>query len=144
MRLALELSKMALQHFHDHGDVAYIQKFHDAMPENYARRTAFKLWLRDNAPITMEGKKFLKDKDEDAIEFNLERAFGKPFWEYAPEKETIVWKADTFITQLERDIKRYGSSDKMEAADEHAVAILNKTKSFVKGLRDAEKNIVAA
>lgn len=136
-QLALELSIMALEHFKEHGQVAQLQQFHDAMPENFHRRAALLLWLRDHSPITMEGGKFFKDKTEDAIAFNLEGALAKPFWDYAPPKEQVQFGKDDVIVQLKRVVSRF-KSKRYDANDEDALAMVDKAEEAIRGLTDAK------
>lgn len=93
-RLATDL---AIVHYFNTGDLSYCQKFLDAIPKNYVRRTAYLSWLNTYCPVTLNGDRLYKDKREEAvdhfastpehpmsIEF-LEKAINKSFWEHKPE-----------------------------------------------------------
>ena len=129
MKYAEMCAQMALQHFHDHGQVARLQQFFDAMPENWVRKAAFKLWLRDHAPITMVDGKFLKDVSEDANEFNLAQAFAKPFWEFAPDPEDVYFGRSDLVSDIEKLIKKR-EGKRQFADDDDAKAALAQVKSF--------------
>ena len=44
MEYALLCSHMALDHFAEHGDTVYFQRFHDAINKNYGRQSAFRVY----------------------------------------------------------------------------------------------------
>ena len=77
----------SLMHFSQHGDVTYIQRFHDALTRNWNRRNAYVSWLVEFSPIAYDNGKFSKDKRENAKPFNLTGALKEPFWDFKPEKE---------------------------------------------------------
>jgi hypothetical protein len=136
MSFALACAVLSLTHFEAHGDTSYIQRFHDAMPKDYARRAAYLLWLREHSPLTMKDGKFVKDTTEAAIEFDLAGAKAKPFWEYAPEREQVAWGANDVVVALERAIKRF-KSGKKPAADDAATAKLALADAAVAALKAA-------
>lgn len=120
MNAAKVCAETALQHFHDHGDTVLCQRFVEAMPKNYGRKTAFLLWAKDHSPIlqiteTVEDKKvqkLVKDRTEAAIDWNLEAALEKPFWEYAPEKAQVAWGFDDVVKSITSALSKFEKSPK--------------------------------
>lgn len=136
MEHALACALLSLTHFEAHGDTSQIQRFHDAMPKDYARRAAYLLWLRDHSPLTTKDGKFVKDTTEAARPFNLDAAKAKPFWEYAPEREQVAFGANDVVVALERAVKRF-KGEKKHAADDKATAILALAEAAVATLKAA-------
>lgn len=92
MDAARACAEHAIRHFEKHGDLSQAQRFLDGMKEhshNYVRRGAFVKWLAAHSPVTMEAGKFVKDKRETAMPFNLEAALKLPFWSFAPDNEEL-------------------------------------------------------
>jgi len=137
MAAALICSQIALQHFHDHGDVSLCQRFHDAMPKNYTRRSAFIKWLASFSPIALKGGEFAKDKSDTAVDWNLEAAFAKPFWEFAPEKEILDFTSADIISDLKRVVKKFKNEDRSKPADAEAVALLAQVETTIETLAAA-------
>jgi hypothetical protein len=110
-RLAREISEMALKHFFEHGNTARCQQFLDAIEgeagKNYVRRAAYVLWLKEHAPITMDGKKLVKDKAREFDSELLEKALETPFYDFAPDKEDVFFKADNVVKDLKAVIAKY-------------------------------------
>lgn len=123
----LACSQLALKHFQKHGDLSQVQEFHDALVEhgkNVTRVNAFKAWLRDNAPISMEGGRFIKRKgltaEEEKAAWNMDRAMATPFWDYLPDTEVFVWEIKDVFQSLEQTVKRFkrDNPDKIKAASD--------------------------
>lgn len=129
MEAALQCSHLAIKYFEEHGDLGQAQRFIDAMPKNYVRRTAFLKWLAAHAPVTMEQGKLIKDKSDNAIDWNVDAALIKPFWDFAPDKEDMHWGKDDLVAQINKLVKRY-SGDKYVANDDVATAALAKVASM--------------
>jgi hypothetical protein len=128
---ALMCSTMALAHFAAHGDVTYVQRFHDAIPKNYGRQAAFVIWACDFAPIKMEQKLFKKDHDraengENGAIKNVDMtgAAAKPYWDYVPEKPIMTYAKNDVIAQLKRVTGRFRNTDKYRPDSEADVAFL--------------------
>lgn len=107
MEHALICAVMAIEHYAAHEDLSYCQRFLDAMPKNFTRRTAFLKWLAAHSPITIEDGKLKKDKADDAVPFNVEAAKAKPFWEFAPDQEDIVLSDNDAFKRLMQAIKYF-------------------------------------
>lgn len=97
MDAALICSLLAILHYAEHDNLNWCQKFLDAMPKNFTRRSAYLKWLAAHSPITIEDGKLKKDKADDAVKFNVSAAKAKPFWEFAPDQEDVILTdADAF------------------------------------------------
>lgn len=126
-KYALECSQMALQHFADHGNVHYLQMFHDAMPKNYLRRNAFVKWAVDHAPLVWKESKFRKDLDSTKA-VDLAKAFKTPFWDYNPENPITNYTSETVVEAFEKVIKKFdGDKQKpLNAAAQSTFELLRK------------------
>jgi hypothetical protein len=129
---ALMCSTMALAHFAAHGDVAYIQRFHDAIPKNYGRQAAFVVWACDFAPIKMDQKMFKKDHDRAVngdngaiLNVDLVGSTAKPYWEYVPERPITTYARTDVIAQLKRVTGRFRNTEKYKADSEADVTFLS-------------------
>ena len=118
MELALVLSQAAILHFEEHGQLHYCQEFLDAMPNNYSRKPAFLKWLAAHSPITMVDGKLKKDKAENAQAFNTAGAMKKPFWEFAPDKEQVIFGSDDVVIELHKVLKRFANGKRYAASPE--------------------------
>lgn len=133
MELCRGLANCALRHFREHGDTSKLQALLEAMEtsgRNYVRIAAFKLWLKAHAPITMEGKKFLKLKDQDFDDALLETAYSIPFWDFAPPVENVSWGADDVVVSMRNAIKRF-EKENATPKDEAAKKKLAQAKEYV-------------
>lgn len=139
LELAETLSKMALTHFKEHGDTAYINRFLDAMPKNYLRRGAFEKWCKDFSPLMKVDGVFVKDKSEKANKFNLEEAFKKPFWEHNPDREVVFWEETDIVVSLQRALKRFDNTKSFKPANAKATKALEHFKSMVNQLAKAKE-----
>lgn len=120
MTYARQCAELAIKHYQEHGDLSQCQKFLDAMPKNYTRRVAFLQWLAAHAPVTIADGKLLKDRSENALDFNLDGAMAKPFWDFAPEKPIVNFTAADLADAVRKLIARYENADKMRPADDDA------------------------
>lgn len=120
MTYARQCAELAIQHYSQHGDLSQCQKFLDAMPKNYTRRVAFLQWLAAHAPVTIADGKLLKDRGENAIDFDLDGAMAKPFWDFAPEKPIVNFTAADLAEAVRKLIARYKNAEKMRPADDMA------------------------
>jgi hypothetical protein len=127
-------SELALEHFADCGDVAYLQAMYDAMNSksnrNYVRKVAFLRWLWAHAPVKMENNKLFKDKSQDRP-VDLDKACAMPFWDFSPDPEQIVYEDTDVVKALQGVIKRFDKSDRYTAKNEAALAKLNRAKEAV-------------
>ncbi len=130
MSAARALSNFAISHFKDCGDLGPAQRFHDAMVRNYSRQPAFVKWLAAHAPIVMEKGKFLKDKSENAIDFDVEGAAKIAFWEFAPEQVIENYTIDDVLIALTATLKKF-EGKKYRAADDDTVVQMEKYKQLL-------------
>ena len=107
MQAALDLSRMAIEHFAEHGDVLYAQRFFDAMSKNYVCRVAFVKWMMQFSPATFEAGKFSKDKSEGAKAFDIPGALKVKFWDYAPDKEEQYFGNEDILKALKSTLNRF-------------------------------------
>lgn len=131
MAAALACATLSLAHFEKHGDTSQLNQFLEAMPKNYIRRAAFTKWAMAHAPLTLEGQKFVKDKDADAVPFNLEAANAQPFWDYAPDKEDLIFAKADVLAAFMAVVKKFRS--------EHAKPATDADKLFVDKIEQAIK-----
>jgi hypothetical protein len=132
MNKARALSNYCIEHYHAHGDLGPSQRFHDAMVRNYSRQPAFIKWLADHAPIMMEKGQFIKDKSDNANEFNVAEALKIAFWEYAPEQSVIDFGPDELIAALKATLKKF-EGKKYRPIDKAAELELEKLKNIIGG-----------
>jgi hypothetical protein len=130
---ALELSIMALEHFSQHGDTVLLQRFFDAMPQNYLRRGALVAWAVNFAPIKVEGQKFVKDQSRKTEAVDLEGAFKKPFWEFKPEEQIWNYSIDDIKTQVLRIVGRARNEAKAAPLDDNAKRMVDRLEAFIEG-----------
>lgn len=137
MIAATECSRLAITQFETDGDLGYCQRFHDAMPKNYARRVAFIKWLMAFSPVAYAGGKLTKDKAADAAKFDLEGAFKEDFWNYAPEIEVIEYMADDVILALQNVLKKF-DGNRYSAKNDAAALKVAAAKTLVANLKTIE------
>ncbi len=97
MSSARMATDLAIVHYFNTGDLSYCQRFLDAIPKNYVRRTAYLAWLNTYCPVTLNGDRLYKDKRNEAeVHFGstaehpmteefLGLALNKSFWDHKPE-----------------------------------------------------------
>ena len=129
MDTALVCSVLALEHYAEHDNLNWCQKFLEAMPKNFTRKAAYVKWLAAHSPITMVDGKFKKDKADDAIKFNLQGARAKPFWDYAPANEDILLTDADAFAKLMTAIK-YFRRDSVKTS-EAVKALVNDVEKLV-------------
>ncbi len=144
MDSALMATNLAIVHYFNTGDLSYCQRFLDAIPKNYVRRTAYLSWLHAFAPILLQKDRLYKDKSTEAAtrfgsdenhpmsEDFLLQALAKSFWDFKPEPEIISMGEDDIIGNLLKGVntlrgKRYDLTDeaivKLGAAEKALVAL---------------------
>lgn len=134
MDSARRCAEMALDHYAEHGNTIWCQRFYDAMPQNWTRKQAYLRWLVAFAPITMENKKFVKDTRENASVLDVEGAKKLPFWDFAPELEIIDFSAEDITKALGQMIKRFNNTKRYSATDEEAILVLKKLEGIYTGI----------
>lgn len=128
---ALTLSHMAIETFHEHGDLSRAQLFLDAMPQNYLRKQAFVAWMVEFSPAKVEGTKFVKDQSRDeSTAWNIEKALETSFWDFSPEKPIVNFSLEDAKTQVLRLVKRFENSEKYKAEDDAAVNFVQSLSNF--------------
>lgn len=138
MNKARALSEFALAHAQKCGDLGPAQRFYDSMVRNYSRQPAFVKWVCAHSPTLMDNKKFLKDKRDEAIEFDLEGAAKKPFWEFSPEQGITTYKISDLDLAILATIRKFEGRNYV-AADDDTVVELEKYKAqFEKADADHE------
>jgi hypothetical protein len=105
--MALVCSTMAIKHYAEHGQMGLLQKFLDAMPQNFTRKQAFVMWVVAHTPLKLSQGKFETDRSAKANKLNLEGALKEPFWDYAPEKETKNYSAADVFKAVTRPFARW-------------------------------------
>lgn len=118
MVAARACAEAALCHFEAHGDVTLLQTFHDAMPKDYSRRSAFLSWARAFSPLDMKAGKMLKDKRKEATPFNIEKALSEPFWEHTKDVEIVNFTHQSIIKDVDRLFKKYCEDTEHASNDE--------------------------
>ena len=134
MASARVCAEMALTHFAKTGDVVYLQNMLDVIEKegkNYVRKAAFLSWAVAFSPLTSEKGKLRKDKSKDANPFNLLKAEEKPFWEFAPEKEAVVFGYNDVVVKLKAVVKSFEDEKKFKAGSAKALEAVAATKEFV-------------
>lgn len=127
-------SMLAITHYADTGNLNWCQKFLDAMPKNFTRRAAFLKWMAAHSPITFTDGKFKKDKGDKAVEFDIEGAGKKSFWEFAPALEDIVLTDEDAFKKLMQSVKYFRrnsvkTSDKIKACVNEIEAVVNNAEA---------------
>jgi hypothetical protein len=130
MAAALACATLSLAHFAEHGDTSQLNRFVEAMPKNYIRRAAFVKWALAHAPLKLEGGKFVKDKAENAVPLNLEAANAKPFWDFAPDQEDMIFSDADVYAAFTNAIKKF-RKDKSKPKDEGSRAFLDKAAAWI-------------
>lgn len=144
MDAALTLSHMAIQQFAVHGNLSYAQKFLDAMPLNYARKTAFIEWLRDHSPLKVEGTlktgyTLSKDKSPEAKPYRVEVALQVPFWDYMPEKEEINFDEADIVKAIKSAVNKF-RRERYHATTDRAIFALTQADMVCRHLENAIKS----
>ena len=116
MTAARECSNLAIEAFAEHGDLSLAQRFFDAMPNNYVRKTAFVEWMAHFSPVTFEKGKFTKDKSDDAIEFDVPHAMLSAFWEWKPDAALALLLKDDDAFKKAMAFVNYVRKDKVKAS----------------------------
>lgn len=123
MSSARMATDLAIVHYFNTGDLSYCQKFLDAIPKNYVRRTAYLAWLSTYCPVTLNGDRLYKDKRAESVthfgstsdhpmtEEFLNLAISKSFWDHKPEPVvTDLEEADVIGIVLKSVNKLRGKS----------------------------------
>lgn len=134
MASARVCAELALTHFAKTGDVVYLQNMLDVIEKegkNYVRKAAFLSWAIAFSPLTSEKGKLRKDKSKEANPFNLLGAEEKPFWEFAPEKEAVVFGYNDVVVKLKAVVKSFEDEKRFKAGSAKALEAVAATKEFV-------------
>ena len=146
MEAAVELSHMAIQQFHDSGDVgvnSFAQRFLNAQNRNYNRIDAYLLWMKAHSPLEVHGSlkdgyTLRKDKSKAKIAedagvdpFDLEGAFSKPYWEFKKPQENVVFRTADVIKALKQALKKFGSDKQKAHGDLARMAVIKATAAIV-------------
>lgn len=136
MKAAEICARCALEEFADHGNLKMAQTFYDAMPANYTRKSAFRRWLCEVAPVMVENGKYVKDPKRAAtMTVDVEKATKVPFWDAKPaEAEPFNYSADYIVEQAQRLITRLENHARYKPTDHKAEVRLNQFKQAVNNL----------
>lgn len=135
-RLAHALACMALQHFVEHGNTAKLQTLLEAFQKhgkNYIRIAAYKRWMQVHSPITMEDGKLVKDKTREFDDALIEKAMETPFWDFAPDREDVVFSDTDVVVSLKRALSPFARQSYV-AKDEAATAKVVEATKLVASL----------
>lgn len=139
-----ELAYKALVHFHNCGNVVYVQKLYDILNEDkLLRKSAFAKWILEYAPAVFsdESKKFSKNKNPNSGKFlymdNQEQgstllaaAYAKRFWDIAGGEESVTpttW--DVFAKNMEKMLKRATKDTEKGEMSAEEITIMNNVVS---------------
>ena len=122
-----ECARFALQHFMEHGDLIYADRFAEAMKETKTmRRSAFIKWMVDLTPAVLQGGKFKFDKTKGKFEdIDVDEVCSVPFWEYAPEEVIVNYGKDDVLKAFAGVIKRFENADKAHLSDDAAAIVVD-------------------
>lgn len=112
----------AVMHAQAHGDTTFIAKMLNEMP-NGARVDAMSVWLKDHFPIQARVEKndkgekiknihgrpklvFKLAKDRKPTDWQMEKAWAKPFFDYAKPKPENIFDVNSLNLVLQNYIKR--------------------------------------
>ena len=118
--LARECANLALTHFDEHGDVSYLQRFHDAFRQNFMRKKALVAWACEHMPLTYEGNKFSKNKADDAVKPNLTAAVAVDFWDFKPEGAIEFYVGSDVLKALNKILDNFDAGKKKKPANDKA------------------------
>lgn len=140
-RTAHHLAVAAAQHFKDHGDTSRLQQLLDCFEnegKNFVRVAAYKLWMRDTLPITMDADtgKLIKRPGSEFDEDKFEQGMNKPFWNWAPDKEDIIWDENDVLKMLRKGVSTL-ENDRHKPKDANATAKLEEVKNFLHKMEEA-------
>lgn len=146
MKYAVACSQLALQHYYEHGDTAYIQQFWNAMTQNWNRRSAFATWIVTFSDAILEDNVWKKDKSDKHVvvtEEMKQKAMEKSFFDFVPEKAITTFKAEDIQEAIRKLVARF-EGDKMKPESDAAVTYLKDVKAKLRreGLLDPEATSV--
>lgn len=125
-KYAQECAEMALEHFEATGDLTYCEKFLTAIEttgKNFVRRKAYLVWLCAHAPVVMIDGVLKKDKSDDAVEFDIEGSYAKPFWDYMPEAETKNFFGADVIEAIKNTLNRFDTKKNLPGDKEASIRL---------------------
>lgn len=137
MELAVYCSRLAIGHYYDHGDTAYMQQLWDAMAKNWNRRVALGGWFQAYADVEFdtESSVWKKDKAADAIvvtdEMKKEALTGKTFFDFVPEAVYVPFNAEALDKAFVRVLKQFSldPENKRKPADTATIVHLNEIRN---------------
>lgn len=121
----------AILHFEEYGDCTLLQRFYEAMPENYSRRSAFLKWAREHSPLASKGGKFYKDSGPNAVPFNTATAVETPFWDYTPDKVIETFASTDLIKAVDAIIKRFEERPPKDDSASAALVSLKNARAHI-------------
>ena len=119
MQTARDCAEFALAHYKDHGDTFPLQALHDATPKDYGRRPALVRWAINFGNIKIETGTFKKDHNhpfvKDNADIDLDAAYAKPFWEFAPEKQVTTFTINDILKGIDGVFSRFENAESFKA-----------------------------
>jgi len=135
--LAVEIANYAISHLYEHGQIAFLQKFLVALEttgKNYVRKSAYLLWLKAYAPVKIESSALVVDKSKEFDPELLKKALEKPFFDFAPEKEKIIFEAEGVVVPITRAIANF-DRENMIPKDNNAVKAVDLARNMATVLK---------
>ena len=125
MEAAIECANLSIRQFAEHGDLSNAQRFVDAMPKNYNRKSAFLAWLVNFAPVKMEAGKLKKDSVRAAnFEIDLDAAEAVAFYDFKPQAEIVNFDVDDVEKALAAIVRKFSNPEKAKPLNDKAKAKL--------------------
>ena len=128
-------SNAALQHYWNYGDASLLTRFLEAMDDDFAHRAKFVKWLREFSDITIENKKFLKDRTKGAVVMTQELvndACRIDFWKFSKSPPIEGYDSNDIWNGIASVLKRM---EKREAKDANASKTLENVTLAIDKLR---------
>ena len=128
-----DCAEFALEHYKKSGDLFPMQQLHDAIPKDYGRRPALVRWACHFGNISLETGTFKKDHNHPTVkemaDIDLEAAWAKPFWEFAPEKQIDNYTITDVVKGIDAVFSRFENEKSFHA-------LTKKDKEKVTNLHD--------
>ena len=130
---------IAIQQFADHGDLSLCQRVVNSMNDKtrsgVVKRSGFLTWLMAFSPAIIDAtdkKKLVKDKSDNAVQFNVAAALATDFWTMSANNDEELLFASDDIYKAIMGIYRRFSKENAKATDEKATGALHQVESFIK------------
>lgn len=132
-------ANIAILNFEEHGDLSLCQRVLDSMNHKsrsgVVKRSGFLTWLTMFSPAIMSAddkKKLVKDKTDNAVEFNTKAAIKTDFWTLsANNDEEFLFASEDIMKAVNTVLKRY-TKDNAKAEDKAGEDAVVHLRGFVK------------